>query len=446
MKAKARQQRMIILILLVAVGAYAALNLNLTPFGLGKQVPQSIYIKVIDSEGQGVSNALVYVNPKGRTGCTNVSICQVKCSTGSDGACNFGSYFLSGESWPIGVTCPNNKYCSSNTKKLCQSDSDCDDGDKSTVDTCIVRRIYSSYTPLVSGTFVKTITCATPKDGDLTQREPIVEVPVEVPIDADAICVMDIYPDELCSDFNDNSKSYSTFKSSRDAKSCWTSPGWGYGDCNPSWSLSGEFCSQTPTYHIPTECNEGETKDGDYCWSPVDTVLYNSVGACDVQLKPEYKCEGGVLTHDENGKLVCSRAMQTLDKCDGTIITQNGNKICLIDLTLESQMGCTLGNLKQKPDGMWYCQYTPDLQIDYSCTTGQPFIDSTGKHVCKVDSSIVNACRNGTMETIDGKQTCVIYQEGYTLLPSSTGQILAIVLAFLGGGLIMRLIMGKLKM
>lgn len=156
----------------------------------------------------------------------------------------------------------------------------------------------------------------------------------DAPLTADdkkgPLCLMEIYPDEFCSDFNYGTKYYSYYDTlSSGRKRCATQPGYDWGTCSAfSAAPTGDLCVQNPTYSTPNICKSTYEKDGGYC--------------CIAPITPETE-------YGDCSKFPGSHKVMT-----------DGVPSCTKDLNL-IQGNCVKGT-KQTIDGVDYCVVEADVK------------------------------------------------------------------------------------
>lgn len=238
------------------------------PTGL-QGIPSTITLRVVNNTGQPVSGALCYVNQAGRSDCgdpyENVTLCQVKDTTDSNGICDFDNRkaFNSGFNYQVAAVCG------------------------------IGVKTQTSYNPLPGMSSVKQLTCKTTSASGGGSYEDAVETPMEKPKNA-PICVKTIYLDEYCGDFNYGDKYYGFLRNANNRKLCWTSPSWVFGPCLNGETPVGDTCASVPTYITKDTCDPGFTKEGEYC------VIYKNQ-----ETEPQVQCDIDQTLQVKDGVKIC---------------------------------------------------------------------------------------------------------------------------------------------
>ena len=186
------------------------------------------------------------------------------------------------------------------------------------------------------------------------------------------LCLMEIYPDEFCSDFNYGTKSYSLYDVLPNGrKRCATAPGYDWGTCASPAAPAGDLCVQNPKYTTPNVCKQAYGADGGFC--------------CIAPINPE----------PEYGD--CSKFP---------------------------------GSVKEMRDGIPTCVKPLDL-VQGECTTGTKQVVD-GKTVCVVNPDVSNGGGGGTTTIIKTITNTVTQNNWVAIILAFAGG--GLVMYFLGGG------------
>jgi len=357
--------------------------------------PSTITVRATDKDGLPLEGLWVYVNPSGLSagvsGCEdpylNPILCQVKDVTDSNGIADFDrrKVFNSGYVFSIGFT-----------------------------QVATGKREYKTYTPLPGQSYVETYV--------LTFGEP--DVPIEEPGDkycprgyiyiesvfrcgdrltledceADGgsfvgtvgevgwcykmpsddfqytpsdgvvrpMCLMDIYPDESCSQFNSGYKRYQLYSGNEQKKTCMTAPGWEFGDCNDTWEQAADICTHIPEYFIEESCKSGYEPVGDVrCVGPPKGIYY---------------CDAGYSFYSEVKQ--CGRKVPS-------------KKVCELEL----------GEFENSTEYQMMC-WKPPRTVQEDCPEGSTWSYADGGCVKEADLIWGSCDPEDTVKYVNGVKTC----------------------------------------